>query len=124
MVHRDGLPRLLARSARRSDVVHRKPCATPSKSLGKPPVRSFMRPVGGRRKTLTMHRIVGGFPPTTGKPVHVFALNRVSAKLRAFHATLEARGAARRFEGRIETWDYPPLAEADRVAAEIDARLL
>jgi mitochondrial fission protein ELM1 len=61
---------------------------------------------------------------STGKPVHVFALNRVSAKLRAFHAALEARGAARRFEGAIETWDYPPLAEADRVAAEIDARLL
>ncbi|MHA1527736.1 MAG: mitochondrial fission ELM1 family protein [Alphaproteobacteria bacterium] len=61
---------------------------------------------------------------STGKPVHVFALNRVSAKLRAFHATLEARGAARRFDGGIETWDYPPLAEADRVAAEIDARLL
>ena len=61
---------------------------------------------------------------STGKPVYVFALNRVSAKLRAFHASLEARGAARRFEGEIETWDYPPLAEADRVAAEVDARLL
>ena len=60
----------------------------------------------------------------TGKPVHIFPLNRVSARLRAFHATLEAHGAARRFEGEIGTWDYPPLAEADRVAAEVDARLL
>ena len=61
---------------------------------------------------------------STGKPVHIFPLNRVSARLRAFHATLEAHGAARRFEGEIGTWDYPPLAEADRVAAEVDARLL
>ncbi len=64
MAHGDGFPRLLARSARRSDAVHHKPCATPSKSLGKPPFRSFMQPVGGRRKTLTMHRIARGFPPT------------------------------------------------------------
>jgi mitochondrial fission protein ELM1 len=61
---------------------------------------------------------------STGKPVHVFPLNRVGAKLRAFHAALEARGAARRFEGAIEAWEYPPLAEADRVAAEVDTRLL
>ena len=61
---------------------------------------------------------------STGKPVHIFPLNRVSARLRAFHATLEAHGAARRFEGEIGTWDYPPLAEADRVAAEVEARLL
>ncbi|MFQ5566551.1 MAG: mitochondrial fission ELM1 family protein, partial [Paracoccaceae bacterium] len=61
---------------------------------------------------------------STGKPVHIFPLNRVGARIRAFHAALEARGAARRFEGVIETWDYPALAEADRVAAEVDARLL
>jgi hypothetical protein len=64
MTHRDGFPRLLARSARRSDAGHRKAGATPSKSLGKPPFRSRMQPVGGRRKALTMHRIAGGFPPT------------------------------------------------------------
>ena len=61
---------------------------------------------------------------STGKPVHVFPLSRVAAKIRRFHTALEARGAARRFEGEIEAWDYPPLAEADRVAAEIDVRLL
>ncbi len=61
---------------------------------------------------------------STGKPVHIFPLNRVSAKLRRFHAALEARGATRRFEGEIEAWEYPALAEADRVAAEVDARLL
>ena len=61
---------------------------------------------------------------STGKPVHIFPLNRVSARIRRFHTVLEARGATRRFEGKIEAWNYPPLAEADRVAAEVDARLL
>ncbi len=68
MTPRDGLPRFSARSVRpRSalcDAAHREPCATPSESLGKPPVRSPMRPVGGRRKTLTMSRIACGLPPT------------------------------------------------------------
>jgi len=61
---------------------------------------------------------------STGKPVYIFPLNRVSAKLDRFHAALMLHGAARRFEGVIETWEYPALAEADRVAAEVDARLL
>ena len=54
MTHRDGFPRVSARSAWRGDAGHRKPCATPSESLGKPPFRSGMRNAGGRRKTLTM----------------------------------------------------------------------
>ncbi len=61
---------------------------------------------------------------SAGKPVHIFPLNRVSARIHRFHATLASHGAARRFEGAIETWEYPALAEADRVAAEVDARLL
>ncbi len=36
MTHRDGFPRLSARSAWRGDAGHRKPRATPSESLGKP----------------------------------------------------------------------------------------
>jgi hypothetical protein len=64
MTHRDGLPRFSARSVRCGDAGHRKACATPSESLGKPPFRSRMRPVGGRRKVLTMHRIACNFPPT------------------------------------------------------------
>ena len=56
MTHRDGLPRFSARSVRRGDAAYREPCATPSESLGKPPFRSPMRPVGGRRKALTMSR--------------------------------------------------------------------
>ncbi len=54
MAHRDGLPRFSARSVRRGDAGHREACATLSESLGKPPFRSSMRPVGGRRKALTM----------------------------------------------------------------------
>jgi len=64
MTRRAGLPRFSALSVRRGDAGHRKACATPSESLGKPPLRSRMRPVGGRRKVLTMHRIAGNFPPT------------------------------------------------------------
>ena len=58
MTHRDGFPRLSARSAWRGDARHRKPCApstriAPSESpgpqdLGKPPFRSRGRSGGGR----------------------------------------------------------------------------
>ena len=64
MTHRDGLPRFSARSAQRGDAGHRETSATLSESLGKPPFRSSMRPVGGRRKALTMHHSARGFPPT------------------------------------------------------------
>ena len=63
MTHRDGLPRFSARNVRCGDAGHREACATPSESLGKPPFRSRRRPVGGRRKVLTMHRIACNFPP-------------------------------------------------------------
>ena len=68
MTHRDGLPRFSALSVRCSDAGHREACATLfaplAESLGKPPFRSRMRRVGGRRKTLTMGRIDYSFPPT------------------------------------------------------------
>ncbi len=69
MTHRDGFPRLSARSAWRGDAGHRKPCAPsqshgPSESLGKPPFRSPRRTAGGRRKASTMSRIARGFPST------------------------------------------------------------
>ncbi len=78
MTPRDGLPRFSARRVRRGDAGHRETCATLSESLGKPPPRSSMGPLGGRRKALTtrppqqrrcrcggwMPRIARGFPPT------------------------------------------------------------
>ena len=72
MTYRDGLPRFSARSVRCRDAGHRKAGATPSESLGKPPFRSRMRPVGGRRKAWTMHRIAGGFPPTRRAAYSIF----------------------------------------------------
>ena len=69
MTHRDGFPRLSARSAWRGDARHRKPCGTPPESLGKPPFRSGRRTGSGanrwgRRKASTMPRISRGLPAT------------------------------------------------------------
>ena len=64
MTDRDGLPRLSARSVGCGDAGHHKARATPSENLGKEPFRSRARPVGGRRKALTMRHIVCNFPPT------------------------------------------------------------
>ncbi len=62
MAHRDGFPRLSARSVWRSDAAHRKPRATQPESLGKPPsvARANRR---GRREALPMPRIVFGSSP-------------------------------------------------------------
>ncbi len=74
MTHRDGFPRLSARSAWRGDAGRREPRApsqsyAPPESLGKPPFRSRRRPGSGRnwcgrRKALTMSRRTCGSPPT------------------------------------------------------------
>ncbi len=62
MTPRDGLPRFSARSVGCGDAGHHKARATTSEILGKPPFRSHARPVGGRRKALTMRHIVCNFP--------------------------------------------------------------
>jgi hypothetical protein len=58
MIHRGDFPRFSARTVRcrdaRNPAGHCKACATLSESCGKPPPRSRMKPVGGRRKTLPM----------------------------------------------------------------------
>jgi mitochondrial fission protein ELM1 len=59
----------------------------------------------------------------TGKPVHVLAMAGTSPKFARFHADLEARGIARRFDGVLEEWGYLPLDETDRAAREILQRL-
>jgi hypothetical protein len=63
MTHRDGFPRFSARTVRCRDAGHRKTDATQSESRGKPPFRSRMQPVGGRRKTLPMRGIAFGSSP-------------------------------------------------------------
>ena len=55
----------------------------------------------------------------TGKPVHILAVDGSSGKLERFHRSLTRRGCARLFNGRLETWSYPPLVETDRVAAAV-----
>jgi mitochondrial fission protein ELM1 len=58
-----------------------------------------------------------------GKPVLILGMDGRSERMARFHHDLEAAGAARPFEGRFETWTYPPLRETDRAAAEVVRRL-
>ncbi len=59
----------------------------------------------------------------TGAPVHIAAVEGRQARKDRFHAALLARGIARPFEGRLDSWSYPPLRETERAAAEVLARL-
>lgn len=56
---------------------------------------------------------------STGKPVHVAAVDGGQARKDRFHAALAAHGAARPFTGALETWTYPPLRETERAAAAV-----
>ena len=60
---------------------------------------------------------------STGKPVYILPMQGGSDRIRRFHADLEARGAARPFEGRLEPWTYEPLRETERAAEEVVRRL-
>jgi mitochondrial fission protein ELM1 len=60
---------------------------------------------------------------STGKPVHILAMDGHSKKFDRFHAELRDLGAARPFTGDLEAWTYTPLNETDRAAAEILRRL-
>jgi uncharacterized protein len=55
----------------------------------------------------------------TGKPVYLLPMEGEQARKRRFHAELAAMSIARRFNGELESWAYPPLRETDRLAAEI-----
>lgn len=54
-----------------------------------------------------------------GKPLYVAGMGRLDAKIARFHADLAAYGAARPFDGDLDTWRYPPLREAARIAEQI-----
>ncbi|MDA8231939.1 MAG: mitochondrial fission ELM1 family protein [Magnetospirillum sp.] len=60
---------------------------------------------------------------TTGKPVYVAELPGGSRKFDAFHQGLREDGVTRPFEGRLERWDYAPLDDTARVAAEALRRM-
>lgn len=55
----------------------------------------------------------------TAKPVHVLDVDGRPGKLARFHQSLARRGCSRRWAGRLESWNYPPLLETDRVAAAV-----
>jgi len=59
-----------------------------------------------------------------GLPLHIVPLTGQHAKFNRLHDSLIARGCARWFDGHVETWTYPPLREADRVADRIVGALL
>lgn len=60
----------------------------------------------------------------TGKPVHVFhPPGGEGSKFVRFHAGLEAAGATRPFEGRLDSWTYTPLDATAEVAAALRARM-
>lgn len=59
---------------------------------------------------------------STGTPVYILRLPRKpfasARKFDAFHESLQARGAARYFEGRLDHFHYEPLDETSRAAKE------
>ncbi|WP_174300085.1 mitochondrial fission ELM1 family protein [Caulobacter sp. S45] len=59
----------------------------------------------------------------TGRPIYLLDMDGAQARKQRFHAELATLGIARRFEGRLESWSYPPLRETDRLAAEVLRRM-
>jgi mitochondrial fission protein ELM1 len=60
---------------------------------------------------------------TTGKPVYMVALEGGSPRLDRLHHNLANRGVTRPFEGRLESWNYEPLRDSEKIADEIRKRL-
>ncbi len=60
---------------------------------------------------------------TTGKPVYMVALEGGSPRLDRLHDNLTNRGITRPFEGRLESWNYVPLRDSEKIAHEIRKRL-
>jgi mitochondrial fission protein ELM1 len=60
---------------------------------------------------------------STGKPVYVVELEGGSDKFRRFHQGLRDDGITREFTGVLEQWQYAPLDDTERAAAEVRRRL-
>ena len=58
---------------------------------------------------------------STGRPVHILPMvpRAPGGKFARLHADLRERGAARPFDGSLETWSYAPLAETERAARAV-----
>jgi mitochondrial fission protein ELM1 len=55
----------------------------------------------------------------TGKPVYVQRLKGKSRRLGRFHELMRERGATRPFQGKLESWSYPPINDTELVAGAI-----
>jgi uncharacterized protein len=59
----------------------------------------------------------------TGRPVYVQKLKGRSRRLGRFHELMRERGATRPFEGKIESWSYPPINDTELVGSAIRTAL-
>ena len=59
----------------------------------------------------------------TGRPVYVAKLEGRSRRFDALHKSLEDAGFTRPFNGKLETWQYAPLDENQRIAAIVRERM-
>ncbi len=55
----------------------------------------------------------------TGKPVHIVHLPGGNRKFNEFHASMQAAGYTRPFQGVLEQWQYEPADDAAKVAERI-----
>ncbi len=60
---------------------------------------------------------------TTGKPVYMIEMQGGSARLDRLHKNFKKTEAVRIFEGKLESWDYEPLNDAQKVADAIRQHL-
>lgn len=61
---------------------------------------------------------------TTGKPVYSIPLQGSSEKFARFYKYLKQSGAMRIFEGKLESWEYEPLQDAQKIAEAVEKSLL
>lgn len=62
-------------------------------------------------------------PAFFARPTLLLRLEGQSPRFDRLHAGFIARGSARWFDGKLETWTYEPVREAERAAGEIARRL-
>ncbi|MCB1531548.1 MAG: mitochondrial fission ELM1 family protein [Alphaproteobacteria bacterium] len=60
---------------------------------------------------------------TTGTPVYTIPMQGGSARLNRFHQNMQQAGITRIFDGTLESWSYPALEDAQKIAFEIERRL-
>lgn len=62
---------------------------------------------------------------STGRPVHILPMvaRKAPGKFARLHADLQARGAARPFDGDLTPWAYEPLNETERAARAVLAAM-